>query len=292
LKAAFGFINDVLSKQTFLVGERITYADISCCLTLKSAFENVLTAEFRSGFPHVTRWFNTVMNQPGVKSVVGDVTMCEKEAQFDAKKYNEMAGKPQKEKAKKEPKKQEPKKEKKAEPKPAAEPEKPKEKPSDPWADCDKFTMDMDAWKRFYSNNDEDKSVEHFWTLITPEVKANYSLWKGTYQYSHELTMPFMAANLIGGMFQRIEKLRKHAFSSVVVGGKTNDMNITGLWFWRGNSLAFERSPDWQIDYEVYNWEKLDWDAPETKAMVAKYWMWDEKAEFDGKAFNQAKIYK
>merc|ERR1712227_625809 len=75
LKAAFGFINDVLSKQTFLVGERITYADISCCLTLKSAFENVLTAEFRSGFPHVTRWFNTVMNQPGVKSVVGDVTM-------------------------------------------------------------------------------------------------------------------------------------------------------------------------------------------------------------------------
>merc|ERR1712131_166371 len=64
-----------LSKQTFLVGERITYADISCCLTLKSAFENVLTAEFRSGFPHVTRWFNTVMNQPGVKSVVGDVTM-------------------------------------------------------------------------------------------------------------------------------------------------------------------------------------------------------------------------
>merc|ERR1712142_995057 len=159
-----------------------------------------------------------------------------------------------------EPKKQEPKKEKKAEAKPAAaaEPEKPKEKPADPWADCDKFTMDMDAWKRFYSNNDEDKSVEHFWTLITPEVKANYSLWKGTYQYSHELTMPFMAANLIGGMFQRIEKLRKHAFSSVVVGGTTNDMNITGLWFWRGNSLAFKRSPDWQIDYEVYDWEKLD----------------------------------
>merc|ERR1712240_397450 len=218
--------------------------------------------------------------------------MCEKEAQFDAKKYNEMAGKPQKEKAKKEPKKQEPQ-EKKEKAKPAATPEPAKEaKPADPWGDVPKFTMDMDAWKRFYSNNDEDKSVEHFWTLITPEVMANYSLWKGTYQYSHELTMPFMAANLIGGMFQRIEKLRKHAFSSVVVGGKTNDMNITGLWFWRGNSLAFERSPDWQIDYEVYNWEKLDWDAPETKAMVAKYWMWDEKAEFDGKAFNQAKIYK
>merc|ERR1712189_130584 len=143
------------------------------------------------------------------------------------------------------------KQEKKEKAKPAATPEPAKEaKPADPWADVPKFTMDMDSWKRFYSNNDEDKSIEHFWKeCITDEVKANYSLWKGTYQYSHELTMPFMAANLIGDMFQRIEKLRKHCFSSVVVGGTTNDMNITGLWFWRGNSLAFKRSPDWQIDY-------------------------------------------
>merc|ERR1712086_333971 len=189
--------------------------------------------------------------------------------QFDSKKYNDMAGKPQKEKA---PKKQaQPKAVKKAAKKEEApkEPEAPKEKSTDPWADCDKFTLDMDAWKRFYSNNDEGPSIEHFWAnVITPEVKKNYSLWKGTYQYSHELTMPFMAANLIGGMFQRIEKLRKHCFSSAVVGGVTNDMNITGLWFWRGNSVAFKRSPDWQIDYEVYDWEKLDWDAPETKELV------------------------
>jgi len=293
LKAALGFMNDVLAKQTFLVGERITYADISTALTLRSAFENVLVADLRSAYAHVSRWFMTVVNQPGVKSVVGDVVLCEKEAQFDAKKYNEIAGKPQKEKApKKEKAKPEPKKKEAKKEEAPKEPEKPKEKPTDPWGNCDKFTIDMDGWKRFYSNNDEDKSVEHFWTLITPEVKANYSLYKGTYQYAHELTMPFMAANLIGGMFQRIEKLRKHAFASCIVGGVSNDMNITGLWFWRGDSLAFERSPDWQIDYEVYKWEKLDWDAPETKEMVAKYWMWDEKAQFDGKPFNQGKIYK
>ena len=82
------------------------------------------------------------------------------------------------------------------------------------------------------------------------------------------------------------------AFSNCVVGGKPNDLNITGLWFWRGQTLAFPRSPDWQIDYEVYDWQKLDWDAPNVKEMVAKYWMWDEKAEFGGKPFNQAKTYK
>merc|ERR1712149_68507 len=114
-------------------------------------------------------------------------------------------------------------------------------------------------------------------TLITPEVKENYSLWYCDYQYADELTMDFMAANLVGGMFQRIEKLRKHAIASVIVGGVTRDLNITGLWFWRGNSLAFERSPDWMIDYEVYSWKKLEWDA---------------SCKFGGKAFNEGKIYK
>lgn len=293
LQAAFSFLNGMLATQTFMVGERITYADITCALTLKSAYENVLTPEWRAPFPHVNRWFMTIVNQPGVKSVIGGVTLCVKEAQFDAKKYAEVSGKAKKESVKKDKPKKEvaPKKEKKAAPAPAAEEPK-KEKPSDPWADAGKFTLDMDAWKRFFSNNGEQESLDHFWTLITPEVKEHYSLWYGDYKYADELTMDFMAANLVGGMFQRIEKLRKHAFASCVVGGSTRDLNITGLWFWRGQTLAFERSQDWMIDYEVYEWKKLDWDAPETKALVSAYWKWDESQKFGGKAFNEAKIYK
>lgn len=293
MKKAFAFLNGYLSTCTFMVGERITYADICVALTVKPAYEHVLTPEWRKDYPHVNRWFMTTMNQPSVKSVVGDVTLCVKEAQFDAKKFAEISGKSGNKAAKtKEPKKEQPKKEKKAAPAPAPEPAK-EDKPVDPWAGLPKPSLDMDSWKRFYSNNDEDKSVEYFWsTVVTEAVKNDYSLWVGTYQYNHELTMPFMAANLIGGMFQRIEKLRKHAFASCIVSGGTNDMCISGLWFWRGDTLAFPRSPDWQIDYEVYDWVKLDWNAPETKELVSAYFMWDEKALFGGKAFNQGKIYK
>lgn len=291
LKDAFTFMNGVLANQTFMVGERITYADISCALTLRSAYENVFTPEWRAPFPHVNRWFMTIVNQPGVKSVIGDVTLCVKEAQFDAKKFAEVSGKAKKDKP---AKKEQPKKEaKKAEKKPAPAPEPAKEaKPADPWANVPKFTMDMDAWKRFFSNNGEQESLDHFWTLITPEVKEHYSLWYCDYQYADELSMDFMAANLVGGMYQRIEKLRKHAFASCIVGGTTRDLNITGLWFWRGQTLAFERSPDWMIDYEVYTWKKLDWDAPETKELVSAYWKWDESKKFGGKAFCEGKIYK
>lgn len=254
LSAAFGFMNGILAAQTFLVGERITYADITCALTLRSAYENVLTPEWRAAFPHVNRWFMTVINQPGVKSVVGDVTLCVKvsvkeliisidinktgrntrfnvchvlltricvnqiskliptfvqEAQFDAKKFAEVSGKSGDANKAKAAKKPAAKKEKKPAAAPVVEAAK-EDKPKDPWGDCGKFTLDMDGWKRFYSNNDEDKSFEHFWTIITPEVKENYSLWYGAYKYSDELTMDFMAANLVGGMYQRIEKLRKH----------------------------------------------------------------------------------
>jgi hypothetical protein len=44
---------------------------------------------FRKPFGNVNRWFTTVVNQPQVKQVVGAVTLCEKMAQFDAKKFAE-----------------------------------------------------------------------------------------------------------------------------------------------------------------------------------------------------------
>eukprot|EP00463_Aulacantha_scolymantha_P002774 TRINITY_DN3511_c0_g2_i1.p3 TRINITY_DN3511_c0_g2~~TRINITY_DN3511_c0_g2_i1.p3 ORF type:complete len:120 (-),score=14.79 TRINITY_DN3511_c0_g2_i1:27-386(-) len=106
-------MNNVLAGQTFLVGERITYADITVALTLRSAYENVLTPEWRGESSHVNRWFMTVINQPGVKSVVGNVKLCVKEAQFDAKKFAEVSGKGAKEPKKPKEKKEQPKKEKK-----------------------------------------------------------------------------------------------------------------------------------------------------------------------------------
>merc|ERR1711881_284764 len=97
------------------------------------------------------------INQPAVKSVVGEITLCEKEeAQFDKAKFSEISGKTDKKKADKPKKEQKPKEQKpKAEKKVEAAPEAPVEKKAaDPWEGCGKFTVDMDSWKRFYSNND------------------------------------------------------------------------------------------------------------------------------------------
>merc|ERR1739845_151399 len=163
----------------------------------------------------------------------------------------------------KKPEKKKEEKKKEAEPEAADVPAEPKK--ADPFEKMPKGTFDLEEWKRFYSNNDEPESVAWFWEHFDHE---NYSIWRCDYKYNDELTMVFMSCNLMGGMYQRLEKLRKNAFASMALFGENNNSTISGVWVWRGHDLAFELSPDWQIDYNSYEWKKLDADAPETKEMV------------------------
>jgi len=294
ISKAMTALNDHLLHHTFLVGERLTVADISVACTMISLYQNVLDPGFRKPFGNVNRWFSTVVNQPQAKKVLGAIKMAEKMAQFDAKKYAEVSkgGDNKKDnKKEKKPKEEKPKAEKKKEEKPAAAQEeapleKPKEK--DPFAAMPKGNWDMDDFKRFYSNNDEDKSVPYFWEKFD---KENFSIWRCDYKYNDELTMVFMSCNLMGGMFQRLEKLRKNAFASMALFGENNNSTISGIWVWKGHELAFELSEDWKIDYSSYEWKKLDADAPETKEMVNQYLCWVGK-DAQGRAFNQGKIFK
>merc|ERR1711981_954391 len=261
IKAALKTLNDHLLTRTFLVGERVTLADIAVACTLVNLYKQVLDPNFRKPFLNVTRWFTTVINQPNAKEVLGSVTLCSKMAEFDAKKFAEFSGK-------------------------GAGDKKGKEKA--PMAALPKGTFDLEEWKRFYSNNDEDPSIAWFWEHFDHE---NYSIWRGDYKYNDELTMVFMSCNLIGGMFQRLEKLKKNAFASACLFGKDNDSSISGIWVFKGQKLAFELSEDWQIDYASYDWKKLDSKSDECKAQVAQYWKW-EGNDAAGRPFNQGKILK
>ncbi|XP_071178456.1 uncharacterized protein [Mytilus edulis] len=158
----------------------------------------------------------------------------------------------------------------------------------DPFAPFPAGKFNMDEFKRVYSNKDTLKvALPYFWNNFE---KNNYSIWYCEYKYNSELTKIFMTCNLVGGFFQRVEKLRKNAFGSMCIFGKDNKNSIAGVWFWKGPKLAFELSPHWQIDYEYYEWKKLDPTTAETKKMVEEYWNWE--GYFGGKKFNQGKIFK
>merc|ERR1712142_1331225 len=190
IKKVMEVLNNHLLSRTYLVGERISQADISVACNLLMLYKHVMDADFRSPYPNANRWFNTLINQKEFSSVLGSVSLCEKMAQFDSKKYNEIFGSNKKEE----------KTAAAAAPAPA--------KKSDPWANSPEATFDMDAFKRCYSNEkDDDKILAYFYEHFPSDT---YSVWQGNYKYNDELTMSFMASNMVGGMFQRVEKLRKH----------------------------------------------------------------------------------
>merc|ERR1711937_884484 len=261
----------------------------------KEDIKGVMDPSFRGAYQNVNRWFTTVVNQPNAKAVLGEVVLCSKEAQFDAKKFAEFSGKGDKKKEEKPKKEQQPKKEpekKKEKPAEKAEEEDdgmPKEpKAKDPLAALPKGTFDLEEWKRFYSNNDEDDSIKWFWEHFDAE---HYSIWRSDYKFNNELTMVFMSCNLVGGMFQRLEKMKKNAFASAILFGENNNSSISGIWVWKGQGLAFDLCEDWAIDSGSYDWKKLDPKAEETKALVAQYWKW-EGNDLEGRKFNQGKILK
>jgi elongation factor 1-gamma len=294
-------LNSALETRTFLVGEKITLADITLATAFLQLFQQVLDPAFRAPFPHVTRWFTTLINQPQFIAVLGQVTLAEKQAQFNSEAFATL----QKQGAKKDDKKEEkkPKEEKPKEEKPKEE-KKPKKKDDDeeepeedyeekaakdPLAGLAPTTFVLDAFKRSYSNEDTPVAIDYFWKNFDA---SGYSIWTCKYKYPQELRLAFMSCNLITGMFQRIEKLRKHAFASVCVFGADNDNQIAGLWIWRGQELIFTLSEDWQVDFPSYEWTKLDPATEETKLMVKEYLLWEGEFKDVGKKFNQGKIFK
>lgn len=53
---------------------------------------------------------------------------------------------------------------------------------------------------------------------------------------------------------------------------------------------VLQLSEDLQIDYESYEWKKLDYDNADTKKMITEYFCWE--GDFAGKKFNTGKIFK
>jgi elongation factor 1-gamma len=287
LLAQLAVFDKWLLSRTFLVGERLSVADVSVAFDLLPAFQHVLDESARSKLVNVTRWFQTVVHNESVKSVLGgEVKLISKASTFNADAFKKLSAsaQPKKEEKKAEkPAKSSKKQDDDEEEEPSLEP-----KFVDPFAAMPAGKFNMDAFKRVYSNEDTaTKAIPWFWENFDPE---NYSIWYGEYKYPEDLSVVFMSCNLISGMFQRLDKMRKHAFGSVCLFGTDNNSTISGIWVWRGHDLAFELSPDWQVDYESYAWKKLDPKDESTKKTVNEYLLWE--GDFDGKKFNQGKIFK
>jgi elongation factor 1-gamma len=214
-----------LLTRTFLVGHRISLADIALASALVDCFRDVFDAAFRKPFGNVSRWFNTCVNQPEFVAVIGKVALCKKEKM--AKGAKKAAPK---------------KKAKKANADSKAAPAS-KKKAKNPLDLLPKSSMSLDATKKAFFNHKPtlEKFFEsEFWEMLDAE---GYSLWKSAYQYNNENTIGWMTSNLVAGWVQRLESLRKYGFGSIIMhstDGETKPFNISGAFLVRGTELCEE----------------------------------------------------
>ncbi|KAF2194594.1 hypothetical protein K469DRAFT_734413 [Zopfia rhizophila CBS 207.26] len=268
-------LEEHLLTHTYLVGERLTLADLFAVGILGRGFQYFFDKAWRADNPNVTRWYETVYNQPIFSAVVEPLKFID-EAIKNVPPKKEAA--PKKEQPKKEASK--PKKEEAAD----EEEDKPAPKPKHPLDLLPRATFVLDDWKRKYSNEDtREVALPWFWENMNFE---EYSLWRLDYKYNDELTMTFMTSNLIGGFFARLEASRKYIFGAASVYGVTNDSVVQGAFVIRGQEAlpAFDVAPD----YESYEFTKLDPTKAEDKEFVNDQWAWDKPITVNGKTYEWA----
>jgi len=295
IKKCMSLLNEFLESRTFLVGERVTLADISLCCNMMMLYAQVLDPKFREPYVNVNRWFMTCINQPNFKKVIGDFKVCEKMATFDNKRYQELHPKDNKKSAPKESKpKQEKKQDKPKEDKPKEEaaPAPVKKEKKDYFADVPETAFVIDEWKRMYSNADseDDFKAAYKWLFDNFDAKA-WSFWYCNYKYNSDNKVDFKTGNAIGGFYQRLDGCRKQLFGTMLYWPQDGIFPLSGVWLQKGaEKLIFSLNPDWNVDAENYDFKKLDPTVEADKKLIISYFHWEgdcfpKGVELDGDCF-------
>lgn len=284
LKRSLGALNTHLASNTYLVGHSVTLADIVMACNLSIGFKNVMTKTFTSEFPHVERYFWTLVNQPNFKKVIGEVKQADSIPPVQSGKK---PAQPKESKPKAEPKKEV----KKEAPKPAEDEEEaaPKPKAKNPLDLLPPSKMVLDDWKRLYSNtksNFREVAIGGFWDMYDPE---GYSLWFCDYKYQDENTVSFVTLNKVGGFLQRMDLARKYAFGKMLIIGSEPPFKVKGLWLFRGQQIP-QFIIDECYDMELYEWTKVDISDEAQKERVSQ--MIEDFEPFEGETLLDAKCFK
>ncbi|KAJ6142088.1 hypothetical protein N7497_011187 [Penicillium chrysogenum] len=258
-----------LTANTYLVGERITLADIFAASLLTRPFATVLDKTWREANPATTRWYNTIINQDAFKAVVPSPQFAEEAIKYTPPKKEPKAAAPAAAAAA-----------------PAAAAAAPAAAPA---AEAPKPKHPLRLLRKFSNDDVRTVAMPWFWDNFKAD---EYSLWKVNYRYNNELKLTFMANNLIGGFQTRLEASRKYIFGAQSVYGENYNCVVYGAFMVRGQEWepAFTVGPD----YEGYEFTKLDPSNEADRKLVEDMWAQDVPVTVDGqvKEWTDGHVFK
>ncbi|KAI0282936.1 hypothetical protein BC826DRAFT_1093883 [Russula brevipes] len=223
------------ADRTFLETERITLADITLAAEVQHASTTTVDATLRVKLPNVLRHFENIVNQPNLTSIFGSTAFPKAEKKPKKEEVDDDDDDKQYEEAT-------------------------REKNPGPLDLLPKSTLNLEDWKRAYSNKDTRGADGLLEWLHQNFDKECYSLWRVDFKYNEELTQTFMSSNQIGGFFNRLEASRKYLFGSVGALGTANNSIIAGALIARGQEIRpvveafFEAALAWDLEVGDKKW--------------------------------------
>lgn len=202
----------------WLVGKQMTLADVMVAATLSFTFQLVLDEGFRKPAGNAFKWFERVAGNKDFESVFGRARIGPKGMKPQIKE----AAAPKAAKAAQPAKKDKPAEE--APKKSAANPL--DVLPPSPWNFFDFKTLFV---------NHKDKAGGGMDALKEQYDPVGYSFWFLHYEkYGKEGTILYQTENLMKGFLQRFEHFRKHCLARICVIGDVPNLEIEGVWCFRG----------------------------------------------------------
>ncbi|EEA06783.1 eukaryotic translation elongation factor 1 gamma, putative [Cryptosporidium muris RN66] len=243
-------LDDYLLSRTFLAGHRVTIADILIAVVICFTVDISKGSLSINGLVNLSRFVNTIMNNYIIRKHYDNL-----------KKYQTCTDSNTNTKSK-------------------------KGNPSD---SLPKSSMNLDEWKRIYSNTKDLNGVAMPW-LVNNFDPEGFSFYYMKYnKLPDELDVPFRASNMLGGFLQRLDNsFRKHSFGVINVVGDDDDFDYQGIFLFRGQDVPEEMRSHPSFDYHSFS--KLDFQDPEDQKLIEDYLCNDDEVE--GLKIHDCKVWK
>ena len=262
-----------MQGKDHLVGGRYTIADVVVGVTLLLPYQLALDAGFRKAMPNVAAWLEKFVKLPQVVARLGHVKFAQKIVKPVAP-------------PKKEEKKEAPKKVEKTE----DGEEKKVMKEKNPLDCLPPSPFVLPDFKTFFVNH-QDKRGEGMKRFFETYDPAGYTIYFVHYdKYEGEGVVLYQTSNLMNGFLQRLDHFRVHTFSMTCILGEEPNLDIEGVWLFRGKGIPQEMIDHPQFEY--YQKRELDVTKEEDKNLIAEFWCAKAEAVVNGKKVQECKYHK
>ncbi|KAH8739733.1 elongation factor EF1-gamma [Cryptosporidium ryanae] len=257
----FTGMNEYLARRTFIVGHRLTIADIFLAIVIDSLVLFSSKSISLDGLVNLKRYLDTILNQPIVKKHYGEFSKKCCQGQAKAQNQSQSCGSSE---------------------------EKPKKK-ENPLDSLPTSSMSLDEWKRVYSNTKDLRGVAIPWLEKNFDPNG-YSFYYMKYnKLPGELDVAFRASNMVGGFLQRLDNnFRKYSFGVINIVGSGGEFDYQGVFLFRGNEVPEEMISHPSFEYHTFR--KLDFSNKSERSLICDYFCNDEEVE--GLKIHDCKVWK